>query len=52
MKFRFLLPEDRSRVRVFFFFFFFFFGVVFFSRGDGIDPVVLEYRERAHSNGN
>ena len=26
--------------------------VLFFPRGDRIDPVVLESRERAHSNGN
>ena len=26
--------------------------VVFFFRGDRIDPVVLESYERAHSNGN
>ena len=25
---------------------------LFFSRGDCFDPVVLEYRRRAHSNGN
>ena len=28
------------------------FVFVFFSRGDRIDPVVLECCERAHSNGN
>jgi hypothetical protein len=26
--------------------------VVFFPRGDRIDPLVLEYREIAHSSGN
>jgi hypothetical protein len=36
------LPEERSRVRVYF----------FFPRGNRIDPVVLEYRKRAHWNGN
>ena len=30
----------------------FFFVVFFFSRGDRIDPVVLECCKRAHSNGN
>ena len=29
-----------------------FFVVLFFPRGDRIDPVVLESYERAHSNGN
>ena len=28
------------------------FGLFFFSRGDRIDPVVLECCEKAHSNGN
>ena len=49
----FFLPEGRSRMRVcFFVFFFFFFFFFFFSRGDRIDPVVLECCESAHSNGN
>ena len=44
------LPEDKSRVRVYLFVFLF----VFFSfpRGHRIDQVVLEFRKRAHSNGN
>ena len=36
------------RVYLFFFFCFFF----LFPRGDRIDPDVLEYCNRAHSNGN
>ena len=35
-------------MRVYLFVCFFF----FFSRGDRIDPIVLECCERAHSNGN
>ena len=42
------LPEDKSRMRVYLFVYFF----RFFSRGDRIDPVVLEFCKRAHSNGN
>ena len=37
------LPHVRSRMRVYY---------CFFSRGHGIDPVVLECRERAQFDGN
>ena len=37
-------------MRVYFYFYFYFY--FFFSRGDRIDPVVLECCNRAHSNGN
>ena len=43
-----ILPEDKSRVRVYLFVCF----VCFFPRGHLIDHVVLECRERAHSSGN
>jgi hypothetical protein len=39
------LSEERSRMRVYLFAF-------FLTRGDHIDPVALESREWAHSNGN
>ena len=37
------LPEERSRMRVY---------LLFFPLDDLIDPVILEYREAAHLNGN
>ena len=39
-----LLPEERSHKRNYLLF--------FFPRGDGIDPVVVEYHKRAHLNEN
>ena len=36
-----LLPKERSRM-----------GVYFFFRADCIEPMVLEYLDRVHSNGN
>ena len=43
------LPEDKSGMRIYLFAFWLFF---FIPRGDHVDPVALECRKRADSNGN